>query len=378
MSVTVTTTPSYPVIAKGAKLSFTLSGGGNFVRLWCTAAPLGSKLRAQLDQSDASRVEIFSGDATPSSAPFLFQPDVPGQYVIAAQEYRRGASSYGGGYAGDPKGFNSETKTDAAETTTSVVFGERLTMTLGIAPDTATLVLYVFDDTIRQTTFALHGENSPAMIDPKSNSAKTAVLTIGATAIALIGLTASTALGNTSTIVVDMINKFSGHFGRTTASTHAAPDNYNVPNTAFAFPKSKGMTLKAVGELIAALTLHMNTDQARRTPFVSSGIGTGNWHNPTAALVVADGENAVIAPAPTNMEQAYIGLADCWRAFEAHRIDLDVHGSADNVNVLAVPPILMAVHAEFLDVIRRLSPPPDETENPGVPVLVGGAGMKAS
>src|SRR5260221_3641597 len=137
MSVTITASPLLPLVDKGAKLAFVLRGGGNYVRLWCTAAPLDSKLRTQLNEDSSSRVEIFAGDATPTSVPFLFQPDAPGKYTIVAQEYTKGASSYGGGYAGDPQGFLSETK-QGGETSTAVDFGERVTFTLSTGGCTAT------------------------------------------------------------------------------------------------------------------------------------------------------------------------------------------------------------------------------------------------
>src|ERR1041385_7188852 len=111
MTVSITSSPANPLIDNGAALSFSLSGGGNFVRLWCVNAPQASKLGQQIadalavDPTASPRIEIFSGHvpADPTSKPFTFQPDTPGRYTITAQEYQRGASSWGGAYAGDPR-----------------------------------------------------------------------------------------------------------------------------------------------------------------------------------------------------------------------------------------------------------------------------------
>lgn len=377
MAVAIIASPETPVTTKGAKLSFALSGGGNFVRLWCTAAPLGSQLRQQIDASSSSREEIFSGDALPSSEPFLFKPDVPGKYTVVAQEYRRGATGYGGGYAGDRNGFSSETKI-GSETTSSLVFGQRLTMQLGVSPDTATLVLYVWDDKVQATTFALHGERSPAIVSPSSDAAKNAAATLDTptTMSAFVDQTATAILGSIDVVTVDMMNNFSAHFA-TTGSVHAAADPYNGTSTSYAFPTSKKATLKTVAELLTGLQLHMATDQSRRTPFVSSGQGTGSWHV-VSGNVVADNANILIATPPTDMNGAYVAIADLWRAYEAHRQSTQVHTAADSANDLSSPPMLMGLHVGFLILIQSSSPLPAETENPGVPILVGGAGMKVS
>jgi hypothetical protein len=377
MPVTFTLTPPNPIKAKGAKVAFVLGGGGNFVRVWCVDAPLGSKLRAQLDESEASRIVVFAGEATSSSPPWLFQPDTDGRYTLRAQEYTRGASSYGGGYSGDPAGFNSETKI-GGEASRTIDFGTRVTVSLGVSPDTATLVMYVFGSDVEATTFSLHGETSPAVVDPKTPSARNAATQVLPIAAALASLPATTILGNVDTIVADMINKFSGHFGLIAGSVHAAPDNYNPPRSAFGIPVSQKFTIKSVIELMTALGYHMTTDQFRRTPFVSSGVGTGTWHNPSGSAVVADGANALIAPPPTDMAGAYLALADCYACYQGHAVNLSVHGAPDLTYSLLTAPPLLTLHASFLNFLRGRAPTAATNENPGVPVLVGGAGAKES
>lgn len=378
MSVTIIPTPPNPVTAKGAKLTFTLTTG-NYVRLWCTDAPVGSKLKTELGNSEANRVEVYANESIASTPPFVFQPDKPGRYVLLAQEYQRGASGYGGGYAGDPKGYDSEKK--LSESSLTLDFGTRVTTTLGVSPDTATFVCHIFGDSVQATTFSLHGETTPAIIDPKSPAAKTAATIFGIPSdmAVFVGQNATTMAGDMNTVVFDMINKMSGHFQNITGSpqVHAHKDSANTPNSAFVKPTNKKMFIKAVGEIVAALTLHMNTDAARKTPFVGSGVGTGDWHEPSGNAI-ADGTNAVIAQQPTTVESAYIALSDCWRAYHDHISNLDVHGSADVTYPLAAAPLLMQLHIAFLRAVAAAAPTPAPTENPGVPVLVNVAGFKES
>jgi hypothetical protein len=374
MPVSVTSTPLYPTVKKGARLSF-VPTTGNFVRVWCTDAPLGSKLRTQLDEQQATRLPIHEGDIATAPATgeaFAFQPDAPGKYVIAIQEYTRGASSFGGGYAGDPLGFGSETKV-GSEVSTTIDFGERLAMQIGTGADTGELALWVWDDTIRATTLALHDELTPAITKPSSQVAKTAIAAVRSQLLALVNVAATTAMGDTTAIMVDMYTKFAGHFGN---AIHANPDTANIPNTSLILAGSKTGIPKTATELLTALTLHINTDNARTIPFVSSGIGTGDWHN--VLLALADSINAVRAPLPTTMEQAYVGLADAWTSYEHHRKSINVHSGQDLTYLLLTPPKLLALHIAFLDVVRSSSPTANPTENPGAVALIHGAGMKGS
>lgn len=363
------------MVAKGARLSFAPGNGGNFVRIWCTDAPLGSALRGRLDASGYTRIQVHEGDiaAPPAVATtWDFQPDKPGKYALTAQEYTRGASAWGGSYAGDPKGFATETKA-GVEVSTTIDFGSRVTMQVGYGADTATLALWVWDATIRATSFALHGEFSPALLSPSSPIAQTAAASCRSSLLALVDVAASTAMGGVQTIVGEMFTKFTGH---NTAVVHAAGgDAVNAPNIALALADSKTGIPKALSELIAAWTLHLNTDKARAIPFVAAGPGTGAWHN--VGIIFADGVNAVRAQPPATMELSYIALADLWLSYEGHRVNLSVHSGPDNTPLNAPAPLL-ALHIAFLTVLRSNAPAPNPTENPGAVTLIHGAGMKGS
>src|SRR6185369_12938032 len=155
----VATTPTYPIPGRETRVIFTISA--NFVRVWCTVAPEGSELANKLKLTTQNRVLVYQGDGGQHN-PWRFNADKGGKYTLVTQEYTRG-TAYGGGYQGDPNGVESETKS-GSETTLSLFIGQRMTSTIGIAPDSATLVLWVWDGNIRPTTLATQGENSPAIV----------------------------------------------------------------------------------------------------------------------------------------------------------------------------------------------------------------------
>src|SRR6188768_1830867 len=108
MSVTLTSSIAVAIAAKPLRLTFTASDG-NFVRVWCTAAPTGSKLRGKLDANKSTRVHVVDTDSG-KSLDYTF--DVAGAYQLAATEMTEGAAPYGGGYQGAPDADRSETILD--------------------------------------------------------------------------------------------------------------------------------------------------------------------------------------------------------------------------------------------------------------------------
>ena len=107
MSVLFSQTPAYATVRAKAKIAFGLTGGGNFVRVWCVGAPDGGTRKQQFDRG-VSRIEEFAGDR---ASTWEFAPDVGGVYRFLAQEYTKGVTpGFTGGYKGDPRGFQAETK----------------------------------------------------------------------------------------------------------------------------------------------------------------------------------------------------------------------------------------------------------------------------
>lgn len=375
MTLSITSAPTYPVVSKGARLTFTPGSGGNFVRVWCTDAPVGSDLRAKIESvasasqisAGTARFQIFEGDAASAPAsgtPFDFKPDVPGKYVLTAQEYTKGASSYGGAYQGDPRGFTSETKA-GVEASITVDFGDRVTIQLGVPPDTATLVLWVWDSNIRATTPALHGEHSPAIVKPATAAAATAARGTGVVAGlgTLIDSTISSAIG---TDYVSMVNDFGTKFNAhiTSLTFHNAADTFNGLDTAYGSPVSKAAVAKSLSKMFEVLTAHMKNDKRD-----GNGPGTGTWHS------LVDSTNLPAAPPSTDMSGSFAEMASIYGSFEHHRTNLDSHIASDTT-ALATPALLFVLQAAFIYSTLSATPTAAATENPGAVALVNLAGAK--
>jgi hypothetical protein len=179
---TIATIPTLAQAAKKTRVVFTLTGvGANYIRVWCTNAPEGSVLSNQLRamgpaSSSNLRVQVYEGDGGRAET-WRNVFDKGGLYTLKAQEYTKvgGRGTFGGGYLGDPRGAPSETKV-GAEATLTLTIGERLTHRLGFGKDQATLVVWVWNASIRRTsTTQGHGESTPSIVDPTSERARIAM-----------------------------------------------------------------------------------------------------------------------------------------------------------------------------------------------------------
>jgi hypothetical protein len=371
----ITQTPTYPVVTKGARLTFTPGAGGNFVRVWCTDAPVGSDLRSKIEgvasaaqiSAGTARFQIFEGDAASAPAsgtPFDLKPDVPGKYVIAAQEYTKGASAYGGAYQGDPRGFTAETKL-GSEASITVVFGDRVTIQLGVPPDTATLVLWVWDSNIRATTLALHGEHSPAIAKPSTAAATTAARNLGVVAGlgTLIDATVTSAIGSDYVAMInDFGSKYNAHIG--SLVFHAAADTFNGLPVAYGSPGSKAGIAKSLSKIFELLTAHMKNDKRD-----GNGTGGGLWHT------LVDSINLPAAPPSADMSGSFAEMASIYGAYEHHRTNVTSHVAPDGT-ALTTPALLFVLQAAFIYSTLATGPTAAATENPGAVALVNLAGAK--
>lgn len=375
MAIAFTPSPTYPTTKKPVHLDFVATEGGAAVRLFCTDAPLGSKLREQITGSSASRVQVHEGDI---ATPFEFNADASGVYTFVAQEIQK--PTFAGGFKGDPRalidvgGGALGTQKVLGETVLRLNIGTRLTMPLGVGQDVATLVLWVWEDTIRSTSVALHGETTPAVVNPSSAVATTAALSASVlTALAaLYDEAAVLAVGSFVTMISTARAAINLHLADT--ATHYTADTSNTIPPAISYSNSKGSTPKAVAKMVELLRAHMSTDM-RDGATSSFGPGSGDWHQ-YAGFNMSDGVNAMIAGQPTDVASAVVAFADLWRAYEAHRVDAFVHQAPDETNSLTALPPLFEVHRAFLESVQSISPTPAASENPGAPVLIHGAGMR--
>jgi hypothetical protein len=354
--ITITTSPEFATTTQPPKLTFTASAGGKRVRLFVTGAPVGTKLARQLAEAGATvdnpaRIEVFEGDV---SAPFAFQPELPGAYALLAQEIQ--VPTFRGGFKGDTRGLlnvgaGKGTEKVLGETETILYIGQRVTLPLGVPPHTATLALWVWGDTVRPTTIELHGEVTPAAVEPSSHTARTAVssVTVDDALEALGNKTASEIFygGTDSDTRIDaMIDVVNAHLADT--GVHVAADAVNTIAAAWKTPGGKAGLPEAITKIVDSLSRHMATDAANGG--AASGQGSGDWH---------------------------LGaFADVWRAFEAHRLNTQVHLTADTVNVLPPLPLLLEVYRAFLDVTSSIEPTPAPDENPGATLFVHAQGAQ--
>jgi hypothetical protein len=348
------------------RLQFTPTTG-NYVRVWLLDAPTASKLKGEIAKdTQNNRVQAFEGGTADT---WEVELDKGGAYVFVLQEYQQGSADFTGGYDGDPRGgFTAETKVgDEVERT--VYIGERLSMQLGTGSHGfANLVLYVWDATIRQTTVALHGETTPAILHTSAATtdrlatrrrAETAALdaTVQASIAALIDLPVANLVPNAETLVAEMVDKTVKHMTNEPQNYHAAGDGVNsvevsnLPKTGLSTPEAFARAARVLSNRLRA---HMENESD----------GGAEYHGEP------DFANVIIAspppPGSSRMPEVWASIADVHRAYEAHRLS-GVHALADTDNNIetSLDPLLV-VHRDFLLAMQPLSPAPPATTNPGV------------
>jgi hypothetical protein len=369
MTITATCTPTYPVPNRQVKVMFA-GAGGSWLRVWCTVAPTGSEEDTALKaDTTANRVQVYEGDA--GVTPWYWTPTASGKYTLKAQAYTRG-TSYGGGYAGDPNAAPTETPVGAEETVYLYV-GQRLKTKLGYGADTADLIVWVWNDTIRPTTFDTHGEVSPRVDlgDNPTDKARSAAEhsgVVGAVA-ALSNMVASTCLGTLSTTLADMVSKINAHLALG-STTHNAADTDNkiaVGHGSAPTPASLPASMTAI---LRALRQHMTNDKGG-----GPDSATSVYHKVGGANV-NDLTNLPLMTSAADVGEAYAALGDVFRSYEAHRVNTAVHGAADNTNSLAGMWLIATVHSLFIGQLAALSPTPPATAHSGAVLLVAQAGFE--
>lgn len=357
MSITITPSPTYPVSGRTVKLAFVASTGTR-VRLFIKSAPQDSKFAKELSDSAAQRVQVYSGDI---ATPFEFFPDVGGVYTFTAQEIQ--VPTFPGAFKGDTRGFidigggTLGTEKVLGETDVTLNVGVRLLFQLGARPDLASLVLWVWGDTIHATTVALHGETTPAIINPVTPRSKTAAksATVTSALAPLDGMTATTARGSDSTIATLVGNIWSrtmSHYA--SAVFHANADGDNIIGTAFLPNAIAPDSLNVfVNKALQSLKRHYTNDKD------GTGVGSAagsSYHKP-GGTITSDFGNAALFQGVSSPDDTLNGIADAIRSYEAHRIDTTVHNSADNTNnISASVPQLITIMKTFMTATAASTP----------------------
>ncbi len=359
MTVALSASIAVAVANKALRLTFTATAG-NYVRVWCTAAPPGSKLRGKLDQDKSTRVHVADTDSG-KSIDYTF--DVAGAYQLAATELTKGAAPYGGGYQRAPDADRAETI--LGETALTYYVASSIKSSIGHSPDVADLVLHVANNLIRETTVAVHTRPSPAIEKPKTPKAKTAAegSALATALAALVGTSATAALGSLSTVTTNAIDKFNLHIAN--GAYHPTPDTGNTISSAFRNPIGPEALKRSVSALLKAINSHIRNDDVT----APAGTGSATWHSTVnwAAIPLFE-SSATVA-------DHVRALADAWRSYEAHRAS-SAHTAPDNTNTLTALPGLLNVHRLFLTELASLNPTVPITENSAKTTLVHGAGFE--
>ncbi len=371
---TFTCDPAYPVPKRGVSIRFAVAeANADYVRIWCVSAPTGSKLNAEIEKTSLSRVQVFEGDADAAWTTGDF--DKGGCYVLLAQEYKRGASSYGGDFDGDRNAAPSEQKY-GSETTLNLFIGQKMTQLVGFGGDTSTLVLWVWDETIRPTSLGVHGEVSPAIVDGTTPRAQSVMRSedVRLAVAALANVTAASAIGNLTAILADIRAKFTAH--RTQGTVHSANDADNVVSAAYGREPTPQTMTQFASELLRKLRQHIQNDAGGASNL--AGVNSRAYHTDDV-----DWTNLPVFQSGGGASQSYAAVADLWRAYEAHRLSETtsggVHANPDTINALvSIDGTILNVHRHYLAALAALTPSIPATQSTAAVLLAAQAGFKES
>jgi hypothetical protein len=339
--------------------------------VWITAAPIGSALRKKLDESTQNRFELYEGDGG-SGHPLRMRFDVGGKYTLVVQEYISGASAYGGGHQGSPDGAPSETKV-GSETTLALHIGQRLTSQLSVGPDALTVVLWVFDDTIRRTTKGVQGEDSPTIQATSGTARALAVVESSAIVSAAAGLAdqaVSTAIGLAPTVFADLVDRWNAHL--ITSGIHNADDTDNGIALGLSNSSSATGLAAAITEVLPLIRQHYTNDATKGGALF--GRDSAAYHQ-VSSLKVNDNVDLPIVAGASQLSDAYWATAELCRSYESHRASADFHLLPDSANVLAARPPLMQLGELILGILASFSPSTPATQSTGAMKLIARAGF---
>lgn len=343
---TLVSAPQYPIPKQTCKITFTgLDPETNFITLFPVTAPVGSSLREAIDSSKGARVNNHQGA---SNEPWIFTPEVGGVYTFFLQETSIRASS-GSLFQNDPTGASNPSITAQGEVVLYV--GEALQLTIGDSPDEVTLRLYVWNDTIRSTSIAVHDEDTPALIEPGSPAAENAIYNSGVTdaVTELVNKSATAVAGTLPADFVTVRNLYQAHADSIVA--HTNNDDVNTLSSGYTAtnPKAAESAIKALRAAIDAhaeqlkdvsdAAVHSQIDGA--TAFYSSGAGS-------------------------DPGTQFYALADALVRLRAHA---EVAGHASTVSIAGTVGPLTELCVKYIEALKLASPANPAAKNPAAAIL---------
>ncbi len=376
MSVSITTLPTFLLSGKRARITATATVG-NRIKISCTAAPVGSALRADLDQDQRTRIEVAEID---SGKPFdlpLDKFDVAGIYRLHVEEIRHKTWTQGYDRQRPPAGYVEDAIVSTGQD--QLFFAPRLTSPVGTQEHRGELVLYVDEDNqIAKTTVEMHGEATPAIVSSSPTTQFATVLedpNVRAALTALVSQDVNTALGDTTAIVSDLVTKTRAHTALA-AGIHDIGDADNRVPVQFASPM-------APKDLPAYVSLHLQYMRRHHENQDASGVyAAGAYHKPSGTLKT-DYANMPIIDAVGSLAEAYAALAELWRCHTGHVADIPSqwHGTPTSgydpafYTLNALPPLL-EVHRRVFEVLASFSPDVPNTLSDGASMLINRAGFE--
>jgi hypothetical protein len=331
MSAVLVSLPVYPIPEQRCELTFSgLDPATNQITIYPVSAPIGSRVRGDIDASKGTRVEEYTGK---SSLPWVFTPDVGGRYVFNVEESTINAPR---GKRFDLDTYGSPDPAIAQTSTVSLFVGERMTLSLGESPHAAQLACYVWNETIRATTLAVHGEDTPALSG--ATSPRSAIAILDAALLADVAtMSGSTVAAFTGTFADQFVicrDAYDLHLTDATfGGQHENPDDLNLC----------GEGLRATDQTLAqtALSEFRRRLSAHAVTMTDSG-GLGvHWEYPDSAS-----DAFILSGSSGSRSEQYLALADIIVRLENHLAafgpgGVDWHVGVDNPGtVLGICPML--------------------------------------
>jgi|GEM_PF-4775969 len=329
--------PAFPIKGMACRIAFTaLDPTTNVVTLVAVSAPEGSAIAAKLTAAEGQRVEEYSGRA---ADPWDFKPDFGGVYTFRLEESLVTTTA--------PRFEDDTLGAPLPEPITwafvSLYVGESVRIQLGSNPDQAALLLYVWNATIRATSVAVHGVLSPAVVDPKSSAAETA---IGDPALLqaigeLVEMPAETLLGSFATDFQNVRAAYSTHIAN--ASYHDNSDTDNAVGASWATSTLKS-SAAGVNQLWQALRNHTQK-LARSFP--------ADPDTPEPVHGAVDGTSAYqTTGANADRTSQYLALADIVVRLQEHKaVGSSVHSPTDSTSEPAMSKLL-TIFVRWLEALK--------------------------
>lgn len=345
-----------------------LNSSTNKVELYWAAAPEGSEQKALIDKGTGRQL-AFQGS---EDEEWRFTPSVPGVYVLQLDEYliRERAVSV---FQNDPRGAPAPTL--LASTTVTIPIGEKMTMAVGEDPNSATLIVYVWQDTIRRTTVQLQGEASPTLERAQNQSATSAAIapSVVAKVDALIDQTASTVIGTFSNDFEAIRAAVASHMSNTSA--HTSSDVLRALGSAYT-ANSPMAAKSAINALRQSFFQHIQAKYA----LDSENVSYDPMSPPTPSVVHSQVDGTTVfltSGAGDSRSSQYLALADLYIALSTHKGLSSVHTGVDANPIGSTSPLLN-IFIEFLSAANTTSPTPPSYRNAGAALLEQLGGFEAA